>query len=274
MKNKLILFLKGGLIGIALAIPGISAGTMALITGLYTPIIHLLSSFTISSLTCKTSFKNFWRSSSYLVYVFLGSLAGVYWAIQWMAFLIKTYPLQTYSLFSGIILASIPFLYQQMKQDKKGLGVFLMSAVFTFGLSFFQSLFFQGYFWVFLSIYIAVGALLLPGVSGSYILIIMGTYSHILEEIQGFSWKVFLYIITGALSLITVSKWIRYLLKNYPAITLSCLTGMTLGGGVGIFPLKTSQQFIENGGVGFLFLTAGAVSVFLLKYLTQFYKNH
>ena len=83
----------------------------------------------------------------------------------------------------------------------------------------------------------------------------------------------FFYIITGALSLITVSKWIRYLLKHYPAMTLSCLTGMTLGGGAGIFPLKTSQQFIENGLSGFLFLTAGAVSVFLLQYLTQLYKN-
>ena len=81
------------------------------------------------------------------------------------------------------------------------------------------------------------------------------------------------YIITGALSLITVSKWIRYLLKHYPTMTLSCLTGMTLGGGAGIFPLKTSQQFIENGLSGFLFLTSGTVSVFLLQYLTQLYKN-
>ena len=257
----------------ALAIPGVSAGTMALITGLYTPIIHVLSSITISSLTRKTSFTAFWFSYSYLVYVFLGSLAGLYWAIQWMVFFVKTYPLQTYSLFSGIILASIPFLYQQMKRNKMGIGIFLISAVFTFGLSFFQSFFFQGHFWIFLSIYLAVGAMLLPGVSGSYILIIMGTYSHVLEEVQRFSWKVFLYIITGALSLITVSKWIRHLLKHYPAMTLSCLTGMTLGGGAGLFPLKTSQQFIENGLHGFLFLTAGAVSVFLLQYFTQLYKN-
>ena len=273
MKNKLILFLKGGLIGMALAIPGVSAGTMALITGLYTPIIHVLSSITISSLTRKTSFRNLWLAHSGLVYVFLGSLAGLYWAVQWMMFFVKTYPLQMYSLFSGIILASIPFLFQQMKRNKMGIGIFLISAVFTFGLSFFQSIFFQGYFWIFLSIYLAVGAMLLPGVSGSYILIIMGTYSHILEDVQSFSWKIFFYIITGALSLITVSKWIRYLLKHYPAMTLSCLTGMTLGGGAGIFPLKTPQQFIESGWSGFLFLTGGAVSVFLLQYLTQLYKN-
>ena len=270
MKNKLILFLKGGLIGIALAIPGISAGTMALITGLYTPIIHILSS--ISSFTRKTSFTALWRSSSFLIYVFLGSLAGLYLAVQWMTFLIKTYPLQTYSLFSGIILASIPFLYQQMKRNSIGIGVFLISAILTFGLSFFQSIFFQGYFWIVLSIYLAVGAMLLPGVSGSYILIIMGVYSHVLEDIQRFSWKVIFYIITGALSLITVSKWIRHLLKHYPAMTLSCLTGMTLGGGAGIFPLKSSQQFIENGWAGFLFLAIGAISTFLLQYLTTLYK--
>ena len=149
MKNKLILFLKGGLIGMALAIPGVSAGTMALITGLYTPIIHILSSITISSLTRKT-LTALWRSYSDLVYVFIGSFVGLYLAVQWMVFFVKTYPLQMYSLFSGIILASIPFLYQQMKRNKMGLGVFLISAVFTFGLSFFQSFFFQGYFWIFL----------------------------------------------------------------------------------------------------------------------------
>ena len=130
----------------ALAIPGVSAGTMALITGLYTSIIHVLSSITISSLIRKTSFRNLWLAHSGLVYVFLGSLAGLYWAVQWMVFFVQTYPLQMYSLFSGVILASIPFLYQQMKRNKMGLGVFLISAVFTFGLSFFSIFLFSRIF--------------------------------------------------------------------------------------------------------------------------------
>ncbi len=184
IKQSWVLFLKGSLIGMALVIPGVSAGTMALITGLYSSLIHALSSLKISILINRKEFLKNWYTFSYLIPALIGSVFGFYIIIQWMTFFINEYPLQTYCLFSGIILSSIPFLYRQIKISKLGIGLFILFAFLTFCFSFFQSVFFSGYFWLFLSVYLAIGAMFLPGVSGSYILVVMGTYPRIISDVQ------------------------------------------------------------------------------------------
>ena len=261
----LFLILKGILIGLALIIPGISAGTMALITGLYSRLIYFLSSFRLRLFKSKKEYSNVWEDFYSLAPVFLGCVVGLSLGVKWVSFFILFYPWQTYSLFSGVILGSVPFLLFQTKINKINILIFIVSAGLTLNLSFASLNISSGYLWAFFSVYIAGGALLLPGVSGSYILMIMGTYSTLLSDIKFLVWwKIGFYFLAGVLSLLSFSKLIRFLLKNYSSQTMACLTGMTLGGGIGIF-LFTEQVF-ENPSLSLLLLSSSLIFIVAIQF--------
>lgn len=260
-------------------IPGVSAGTMAWVTSLYPLIISAFSAFSFLALRNKREFIAGQKDFRPLIPVFLGAVIGFYINAQWVSFLIKEHPAASYSVFSGIIIAEAPFLHRDVKGGASSAAVTAVFAVLTFCFSFLgQSSsvfeFFQEGFpkigWQFLAVYLAVGAMLLPGLSGSYILIIMGVYSDLLEELKSFSFLVVLYAFIGCFSLITVSKWIRYLFQRKYAVTMSVLTGMTLGGGAGIFPIKTCIQ--EERLSCIVFLAVGAGAVWFCRYLSGFFK--
>lgn len=259
--SQWILFIKGLLIGGAIIIPGVSGGTIALITGLYPSIISALSSFHLRTIFKKEEFLKFFQAFSYLSPVLIGALLGFFVTIQWISFLIHSHPFPTYSLLSGIILTSTPFLFKQMKINKMEILIFLSSAILSFSLSFFNSFFFSGSVWLFLSIYLAVGAMLIPGISGSYILIIMGTYSQVLKELSSPSWFILFFLFIGGASLMTFSHGIGYLLKNHLSKTMAFLTGMMLGGALGLFPIKSITLLKDHGVESALFLLIGAVLV-------------
>ncbi len=267
IKKILSLAMKGGVIGLALAIPGVSAGTMAFITGLYSQLISFVSSFAPSAL--KRKWKFLWSSFLYLFPVFLGMAISFLMAARWIVLIIEQFPILSYSFLSGIILMSVGYLFRQMKLSVINIIIFFLSAILSFSLSFFQELFFSGSFWFFLSVYFSVLAMLLPGVSGSYILVLMGTYSRFLSAFHTFSLDLLIIFFAFAISLIAGAQFIQYLLKYKKEKMIAFLTGLTLGGGLGVFPLKTQGQFIEKGLSSFVLFTLGLFLVgFSLKFVS------
>ena len=270
--NIFILIFKGILLGMALVIPGVSAGTLALITGLYIRLIQLLSSFKMTLFKNRNELLNVWKDFCSLTPVFLGCILGLFLAIRWVILAIQFYPSQMYSLFSGVILGSVPFLLIQTKLNRTNLLFFGVSTILTFGLSLTSLNTFSGYLWTIFSFYIAVGTMLLPGVSGSYILMIMGTYQKVLLDINSFLWwKLGLYLLIGILSLLSFSKFIHFLLKNYFSETMACLTGMTLGGGIGIFLF--TEQVLENFSSSLVFLSLSLISIIAIQFLWITFKK-
>jgi len=271
MKNNLLSLTKGIFLGIALIVPGISAGTMALITGLYSPLISFLSS--IQSAVFKRNFFKINHLFIPLLPVFIGTLLGLVFAVQWVYSLITTFPILSYSFFSGIILASVPFLLKQTTINISSVWVLLLFTLISFSLSYFNPVSISSDVWIFLSVYLATLAMLLPGTSGSYILILMGTYTEVLEILKNFSTKLLFILCVAVLSLLSCSKLIQYLLNRYKNYTMISLTGLTLGGGAGIFPLKSSEAFRQRGLESFILLFVGIFLVFIVQYLWCYFSS-
>jgi len=271
MKNNLLSLTKGIFLGIALIVPGISAGTMALITGLYSPLISFLSS--IQSAIFKRNFFKINHLFIPLLPVFIGTLLGLVFAVQWVYSLITTFPILSYSFFSGIILASAPFLLKQTTINISSVWVLLLFTLISFSLSYFNPVSISSDVWIFLSVYLATLAMLLPGTSGSYILILMGTYTEVLEILKNFSTKLLFILCVAVLSLLSCSKLIQYLLNRYKNYTMISLTGLTLGGGIGIFPLKSSEAFRQRGLESFILLFVGIFLVFIVQYLWCYFSS-
>lgn len=268
MKDKLLSLIKGALLGMALVIPGVSAGTMALITGLYSSLISFLAE--TQNAVFKRKFKKLNPLFLNLLPVFTGILLGLILTIQWIHSLITTFPILSYSFFAGIILASVPFLLKQTKMNIHSLWILFLSAGLSFALSYFNPVAISSYFWIFLSVYLAVLAMLLPGASGSYILILMGTYTEVLGLLKSVSITSVLVLGTAVFSLLSCSKLIQYLLDRHKNYTMICLSGLTFGGGMGVFPLKSIEELQQKGLKSFILLFTGVFLVFSVQYLQQY----
>ena len=267
MKDKLLSLIKGILLGMALIIPGISAGTMALITGLYPPLISFLSE--TQSAVFKRKFQKLNPLFFNLLPAFTGILIGLILTIQWIHSLITAFPILSHSFFAGIILASVPFLLKKVKINTHSASILFLSAGLSFSLSYLNPAPISSDFWIFLSVYLAVLAMLLPGASGSYILILMGTYTEVLGLLKSVSIASVLVLGTAVFSLFSCSKLIQYLLDRYKNHTMLCLTGLTLGGGMGIFPLKSIEEFQQKGLKNLILLFIGVFLVFSVQYLQK-----
>lgn len=244
------LLVKGVFIGLSSVIPGVSAGTAALMMNLYIPLIDLVNKVRFF-LFRKIGLESLFQSIKSLAPALLGIVIGFFLTVWWMSYVITTYPIQTFSFFSGAVLSSLPLLLGQVmkgldKNIKKRciyISVFLISTCLSFIFLFISLPHFNSSFlWFLLSIYLGVGAMLLPGLSGSYILILMGTYSEFLQLFKSISilkWLASAVVIL--LSLFTVSMWIQYLLRHYKHLMMSFLIGITLGGAVGVFPFQLIQ---------------------------------
>ncbi|HDS02463.1 MAG TPA: DUF368 domain-containing protein [Firmicutes bacterium] len=240
------LFFKGFLMGLADLIPGISGGTMALLTGIYTPFIDGLSALT-SLFHGRASFS---PHRPFLLTLGAGIIVALLTGIKGMHYALTAYPGPTYSLFTGLILFSLhrplresrPFSFLRIGTLISGMA----AAFFLSGLPVQESasasplLFFPAGL-------LAVTAMMLPGISGSFILLLLGLYGPVIRYSDQVLSSLFsflsgtttfpllpffslLALFSGiALGLLTVSKGIKTLLHRVPGLTMAFLTGFILG---------------------------------------------
>ncbi|MBS3825386.1 DUF368 domain-containing protein [Candidatus Bipolaricaulota bacterium] len=241
VKSKLILILKGIVMGFADVIPGVSGGTMALITGIYEELIESLESFDPAILIDLFTgrLERFWSGLREVEFGFLiPLLTGIAGALlvgsQFVRYLLDRYPPYMYAFFFGLILASAVLLYFEV--PKVGTSVVLASAagvvvaILIVGIS--SGDFGHGLPVILLAGAIAVCAMILPGISGAFILLLIGQYEYILDAVGNLpgSFPTLLVFVLGAgIGIIAFSRLLSFALERWYPQTIGLLIGLMLG---------------------------------------------
>ena len=256
MKNYLILFLKGMAMGVANVIPGVSGGTIALITEIYEDLIHSLKSIDVNALKLILNFKvkefieytNFY----FLLSIFGGSIVSVFSIASLFKYLFEYSPIFIWAFFFGLILASIYFVGKRItKWSLWNIVILLLGASIAFSLSFIsptsQN---ENLFYVFICGIIGISGMMLPGLSGSFILILMGNYQLLMvDAITDLNIVLLSVFLLGSIfGLISFSRVLSWVFKNYKNATLALLTGFIFGSLNIIWPWKKElKHIIVNG---------------------------
>ena len=255
LNNRSILFLKGMAMGISDLIPGISGGTIALLLGIYKDFISSLKSINYKSFIylVRLDFKklNNQLSLCFLLPIFFGILSSIFIFSSLISFLLLDYKVLLFSFFFGLIFFSSIRLISSLKPTST-LDFFTVFVGLVIGLSFFfvSSLSTSNsIFSIFLAGFIAISAMLLPGISGSYILLILGKYEFMLDSISSFNWINILIFSLGAITgILFFSKMIHYLLKNYYRSTIFFLSGLMMGALNKVWPWQLDNKIVVPEG--------------------------
>lgn len=247
-KHYLVLVLKGIGMGAANVIPGVSGGTVALITGIFEELIDSIKSFNIEAikLILKGRFKEFANhiNLGFLVSVFLGVAISILSLAKILDFLFTQYPIYIWAYFFGLILASIYFVGRTVeKWNWSVIITFLIGAGIALSISFLKpATENDGFIYLILCGAVGVCSMILPGLSGSFVLILLGNYQLVfIDAVNNLSFNILLPVVIGAgVGLIAFSHLLSWIYKKYRNQTVSALTGFILGSLAILWPWKNS----------------------------------
>lgn len=246
----LILYLKGMLMGAADLVPGVSGGTIALITGIYKELLESINSISISNLKLwkQQGLKSVWGkiNGPFLIAVFGGILSSILLLSRLLELLIENHPLVLWSFFFGLLIASIIYLFRaELSFSMLNVLYVCFGAVISFLVTQLNGGANQSSLWyLFLSGFIGISAMILPGLSGAYILVVMGVYQTVLSNVRIAQDLIFNFdqtqfintasilgvFILGILVGIKVfAKFLSWLLNHYPQRSIAVLVGLMIG---------------------------------------------
>ena len=245
VKEYAVLVLKGMGMGAADVVPGVSGGAIAFIVGIYDELIDSIKSINMHSLKLLFTGKitAFWKAinANFLLSLLFGIAVSILSLAKLMTYLLVNEPVLVWSFFFGLVLASTWFVSKDIKERNwKTILGFIAGAVIAYYITIATpaetstSLLF-----IFLCGAIAICAMILPGISGSFILVLLGKYFYIMEAVNKLDLIVLGVFAFGALLGITsFSRVLSYALKHFRNITLSVLTGFMLGSLNKVWPWK------------------------------------
>ena len=256
-RNYLLLILRGCAMGAADVVPGVSGGTIAFITGIYEELIDSIKSIDLHALKLLFTLKmgDFWKkiNGSFLLSVVLGIAISIFSLAKLMTWLLENHPIYIWSFFFGLIIASSVLVAKEIKQWNVFTVIALIAgACAAYTITVMTPAETPNTWWfIILSGAIAICAMILPGISGAFILLLMGKYSYILGAVSNLNIGVLLLFIVGAIAgIISFSHVLSWLLKNYHTLTVSLLTGFMIGSLNKVWPWKeTIQTYIDSHGV-------------------------
>lgn len=257
LKNYVIIGLKGMAMGAADVVPGVSGGTIAFISGIYEELLNAISNINIDLLkTFKNGgFKAAWNqiNGNFLLAIFIGIFCSIISLVKTIKWLLETHPILLWSFFFGLVLASVIYVAKQITSwNYQVFLIIIAGAIAGYAITIFPPLVSNEVNYVFLIIAgsIAACAMILPGISGAYILLLLGAYSTVMEAIANKDVKIIASVGVGAvLGLITFSKGLKWLFSNFKNYTLAALTGIMLGSLNKIWPWKfTISTYFNSHG--------------------------
>ena len=242
--------------GAANVIPGVSGGTMALILGIYEELINAIRSINLKFVRSITHFKIKEALSSvswpFLVPIGLGVLLATFSLAEVLSWLLERYPVIVWSFFFGLILSSVITVSKVIKHWRISTIVAVaVGTIIAYGLFGVIPVSTPNAAWfIFVSGCIAICAMILPGISGAYILVLLGKYHYILEALNNKDFFTLFIISAGALvGLISFAQILGWLLKRYHDLTMAILIGLMCGSLRKIWPWKeTLTTFIDRQG--------------------------
>ncbi|MER3317624.1 MAG: DUF368 domain-containing protein [Allomuricauda sp.] len=237
--------LKGMAMGAADVVPGVSGGTIAFISGIYEELITSINNIDLSLVKIfrQDGIKAVWQkvNGNFLLALFLGIFISVLSLAKFLSWLLENEPILLWSFFFGLVVASIFFVGKEISKWNLGTVVVLILGA---ALAFFitelpASDNTDSLPYLFLSGALAICAMILPGISGAFILVLLGSYKTILDAVHERDIKVILTVGIGAVfGLLSFARLLKWMFNHYKNITLALLTGFILGSLNKIWPWK------------------------------------
>ncbi|MDC1516964.1 DUF368 domain-containing protein [Cyclobacteriaceae bacterium] len=248
MKNAAGLFLKGVAMGAANVIPGVSGGTIAFISGIYERLIKSLKSFDLSllPLLMQGRFSQIAEKTDlkFLTILFSGIAVSIFSLARLLEYTLQFYEVFTLAFFFGLIVASTLGVGRQISKFSLGILIaFLIGFIMAISIAFLTPAAANNHWlYVILCGMVAMSSMILPGLSGSYILLLMGNYVLMLQSISHFHFKFLIPFALGCLlGLVIFSRLLSYLFDHFKEVTISLLTGFVAGSLLIIWPWKTTN---------------------------------
>ncbi|MCG9649294.1 DUF368 domain-containing protein [Vibrio brasiliensis] len=251
--NYLTTFLKGMAMGAADVVPGVSGGTIAFITGIYDTLLESIRRInpSVIGIWKKEGFKAAFQhiNGLFLIALFGGVLTSIATLAKLISWLLVTHPIPLWSFFFGLILVSVFHMLKQIEQRSLNRLIFLLLGVaFAYSITVLNPLQLEPTsINVLLAGGIAICAMILPGISGSFILLLIGMYTPVLGAVKSFDFSILLLFLAGCvIGLLSFSHVLSWLLKRFRDLTLVFLTGLMLGTLPKIWPWKETISWRTN----------------------------
>ena len=246
--DYITLFFKGIFMGIADAMPGISGGTIALLLGIYEELIESISELKISlfSKLINKGFKSFWEklNGNFLLVLVSGIGISLISFVKISASFLESFPLFIWSFFLGLIFATVYVIYKLINQwHNLNFFFLIISIIFSIFLSSFSAYDTDeiSLLYILFSGIIASSAMILPGISGSLILVILGVYAYLIKALDNLDMIVIFTFISGAIiGLLGFSKILKYLFNNHRDATYTIMLGLVIGSIENVWPWNKS----------------------------------
>ncbi len=258
--------------GAADVVPGVSGGTIAFISGIYNELIDSINAFNLKTLRIlrKKGFKAAFQevNGKFLLSLLLGIGISVLSLARLFKWLIETHPILIWSFFFGLVLASIYFVGKQIKKWDFLTFIYLLTGSgFAYYISILPAMENHNQDWfLMLAGALAICAMMLPGISGAFILLLLGVYKPALEAIHNFDIKKIALLGFGAvIGLLSFARILKWLFKHYKDRTLAVLTGFIIGSLNKIWPWKETLSYYTNSKGIQLPLTQKSVSPFQVE---------
>ena len=245
LKDYVVVTLKGMAMGAADVVPGVSGGTIAFISGIYEELIGSINEIKPSLITLwkKEGFKALWKqvNGNFLLALFIGIFISVLSLAKFLSWLLENEPVLLWSFFFGLVLASIFLVGKEIKKWTISAIVLLIlgASVAYFITTLPPNENVDSLPYLFLSGALAVCAMILPGISGAFILVLLGSYKTILDAVHERNVLMVGTVAVGAIfGLLSFARLLKWMFKNYRNATLALLTGFILGSLNKIWPWK------------------------------------
>jgi len=264
-KEYVVISLKGMAMGAADVVPGVSGGTIAFISGIYEELLNSISSFNFSLINVfkNEGFKSVWIkvNGNFLVSLFVGILISVLSLAKLIESMLENHPIVIWSFFFGLVLASIIYIGKQITKWTKGSVLCLiLGAILAFYITTLNPMVSANSspWFLFLAGMIAICAMILPGISGSFILVLLGAYKPVLNALNTKDFvSIIIFLVGAVLGLLSFSRILKWLFSTYKNYTLATLTGFIIGSLNKIWPWKETISWRTNSkGIEVPFNTA------------------
>ena len=245
IRDKILIYLKGMLMWACDVVPWVSGGTIAVITGIYERLIQAIKNIVPNlKYFFKWKWKTFWKNiyGTFLLCLILWIGTSFVLFANIITNAMKNYPILIWAFFFGLILISAVFLWKQVKRNWKTilcLIIFWILAFFITAPTNTPLSITSSWWWIFICGSIAICAMILPGISGSFMLVLLWMYETMMLAIKNLDIiTIWIFAAWAVIWLILFSNVLSWLFKNYKMITLASLTGFMLGSLNKIWPWK------------------------------------
>ena len=256
LKDYALITLKGMGMGAADVVPGVSGGTIAFITGIYERLLDSIRSFDLQAL--KLFFKGQWRQlwrkidGTFLFSLLAGIAISIFSLAKLMTWLLENHPIGIWSFFFGLIIASTVLVAKEIQRWHAGTVIALIiGAAVAYVITILSPSETPNAWWfIILSGAIAICAMILPGISGAFILLLMGKYAYILGAVSALQFGILLLFAFGAVTgIVSFSHLLSWLLKKHHTATVATLTGFMVGSLNKVWPWKeTLETYTDSHG--------------------------